>query len=65
MVCEGRGSDLGWKKRLTRNKQEFLGNIEEGAKKREYHKFILILSNKVISFFSGRIQRCRAKKVGD
>lgn len=22
MVCEGRGSDLGWKKRLTRNKQK-------------------------------------------
>lgn len=40
-----------WGGRLTRNKQEFLGSIEEGAKKREYHKFVVILSHEVMSFF--------------
>ena len=45
------GGDFVWESRLTWN--EFLSSVKDGTKSKEYHKFVVVLNHKVISFFSG------------
>lgn len=42
----------------------FLGSTEDGAKIKEYHTFVKVLNNRVMSLFSDRSERSRSKKLG-